>query len=68
MKKQHIINFKEKEVLINPSIIIKPNPYLMVNLGPKNPKSATLSNLVEKSSIKILNLKININSKITFFL
>ncbi len=71
LKREYIsqpINFKEKEVLINPSIIIKPNPDLMVNFGPKNPKSVTLLNIVEKSSIKILNLKNNINLKITLFL
>ena len=47
--------------------MIKPNPDLMINYGPKNPKSITLLNMVEKSSIKILNLKNNINLKITYF-
>ena len=48
--KHNIINFKEKEVLINPSIMIKPNPGLMINYGPKNPKSITLLNMVKKNS------------------
>ena len=52
------INFKEKEVLINPSIILKPNPDLMINYGPKNPKSITLSNMVEKSSHMVNTEKI----------
>ena len=44
------INFKEKEVLINPSIMIKPNPGLMINCRPKNPKSITLLNMIKKNS------------------
>ena len=52
------INFKEKEILINPSIILKPNPDLMINYGPKNPKSITLSNMVEKSSHMVNTEKI----------
>ena len=48
--KHNIINFKEKEVLINPSIMIKPNPGLMINCRPKNQKSITLLNIVKKNS------------------
>ena len=53
LKREYIsqpINFKEKEVLINPSIMIKPNPGLMINYGPINPKSITLLNMVKKNS------------------
>ena len=52
------INFKEKEITINPSIILKPNPDQMINYGPKNPKSITLSNMVEKSSHMVNTEKI----------
>lgn len=44
------INFKAKEVPLTNAINLKPDPALISNYEPKNPKSVSLNNFVEKSS------------------
>lgn len=52
------INFKGKEVPFSNAILLKPDPNLNANYEPKNPKSASFSNFVAKSSHMVNTEKI----------
>ena len=52
------IAFKAKEAPFTNSSYLKPDPNLFVNYEPKNPKSASFTNFVEKSSHMVNTEKI----------